>query len=473
MVINGGTIRTMSNDRSPDGGIDADSPILIHGGRLSAFGTRNDAADSDSRQPYMELSFAATLPAGSQVKLTDPSGETVWSAVLEKACQSVTLSVPELELDTAYQLYVDDVLQCWNGNAFGLGGPGGMMGQGPAGMEPPRDRDPGQRPEGLEPPDGTGVPAEGPDGGFPAGDRRPFGTEPPWDAAPDGMGRPGAKMGQDHRGTPPDFGGEEMPDGEGSTEFTLTQTVKSFSGVCDSAAAGKRRVSFTVAGPVRSGSETILPELTGVTASLEIDPSLVQITVTDDPSEDYAASCLLSEGLAAVNALLPTEEGSYRLTVAVVSGAEEFTGATQLTFRVGALPFVDVTETTSGYDAIRTLYQAGILQGTGPDTFSPDLTVTRAQAVTALARLAGAAPREGSAFSDVEPGAWYAAYVSWAEELGIVEGDGQGHFYPDQPVTARQMAQMLSRWQGGGEPASVSEDLLTRAQMAQMLVDAM
>lgn len=51
LTINGGTIWTMANETSPDGGIDADGAITINGGTLYAFGTRNDAADSDSAQP--------------------------------------------------------------------------------------------------------------------------------------------------------------------------------------------------------------------------------------------------------------------------------------------------------------------------------------------------------------------------------------------------------------------------------------
>ncbi|MNE53512.1 hypothetical protein D3C80_1482440 [compost metagenome] len=43
----------MANDRSPDGGIDADSDILINGGTVIALGTRNDASSSTSKQSFM------------------------------------------------------------------------------------------------------------------------------------------------------------------------------------------------------------------------------------------------------------------------------------------------------------------------------------------------------------------------------------------------------------------------------------
>ena len=41
-----------------------------------------------------------------------------------------------------------------------------------------------------------------------------------------------------------------------------------------------------------------------------------------------------------------------------------------------------------------------------------------------------------AAFEDVAPESWYAGYVGWAMEKGIVEGDGQGHFLPDTVVSA-------------------------------------
>ncbi len=383
LVINGGTVWTMSNDRSPDGGIDADSPILLNGGAVYAFGTRNDAASSDSSQPYMELSFASTLPVGSVIELKD-GDTTLWTATTQKTCQSVTLTTPELKLDTPYQLYVDGVLQCWSGNSFGMmGGRGGFGGQRPDGWERPADM--------PEPPDGfaelsggatpSGFPADMPE--LPDG-QRPDGFDP--SKKGDRRERPDGDFGGFGGDRNFSFGGQG--DSSGSTDFTLTAATKSFSGVCDSDASGKTRLSFDIQGATRVGRSTVLNAVTAITPSGDIDPALVQITVTDDPSEDYAASCLLSDGLDAVNALLPTDDGDYILTVAVVSGTEGFTGATQLSFTVGALPFVDVTESTDNYAAIKTLYQNGIIQGDGAGHFYPGDTIQSAHWQFMLDRLA-------------------------------------------------------------------------------------
>lgn len=368
LVINGGTVWTMSNDRSPDGGIDADSPILINGGTVSAFGTRNDAASSDSSQPYMELSFASTLPVGSVLEVKDGDGNVIWTATTQKTCQSVTLTAPELKLDTPYQVYVDGVLQCWSGSSFGMGRPGGFGdGQRPEGMtEPPEGFDPsqkGERPSDMpEPPEGFDPSQKG---------QRPEGTERPQGG---------------HGGFGGSFGGQG--DADGSTDFTLTAAQKSFSGVCDSSASGKTRLTFDIQGASRTSRATVLEQVTSITPSGDIDPADVQVTVTDDPSENYSASCRLSDGLDAVNALLPTADGDYTLTVAVAAGTEGFTGATQLSFTVGALPFVDVSESNAAYSAIKALYQNGIVHGDGAGHFYPDDLIQGAHWQLILERLA-------------------------------------------------------------------------------------
>lgn len=217
LVINGGTVTTMSNDRSADGGMDADRGILLGGGTLSAFGVRNDSIDSASKQPYLELSFAQPLTAGSVLKLTDRSGNVLWTATAQRSHQMVTLSAPALTLDTAYQLYVDDALQSWSGG--GQSRPGGMGGQRPEGMpEPPEGA--AQPPEDMpQPPQGTPPTGEAAPGGSQRPDEMP---EPPEGMAqpPQGGLGPGHGRPEDSRET-----------GEGSTDFTLTAQIKSFSGI--------------------------------------------------------------------------------------------------------------------------------------------------------------------------------------------------------------------------------------------------
>ena len=59
------------------------------------------------------------------------------------------------------------------------------------------------------------------------------------------------------------FGGQG--DADGSTDFTLTAQQKSFSGVCDSAASGKARITFDIQGSTRLGGSTALEQVTAIT----------------------------------------------------------------------------------------------------------------------------------------------------------------------------------------------------------------
>ena len=103
------------------------------------------------------------------------------------------------------------------------------------------------------------------------------------------------------------------------------------------------------------------------------------------------------------------------------------------------------------------------------------LSWASAQAITVLARLAGADAQESNAFSDVTANSWYSGYVGWAVENGIVQGDGQGHFLPDSNVTVEHMELMITRYAGANgidyTPSAASTGDLTRAGLAQMLME--
>lgn len=324
-------------------------------------------------------------------------------------------------------------------------------------------------PEGFGPGGPGGEPPEGFGPGGPGGEP-PEGMTPP-----EGMGQPPEGM------TPPEgFGpGQEQTDGEGSTEFIITPDTHYFSGISDSPdSSGKTLVSFTVNGGAGMSSVPTgqVPALADIKASVEDLPdSDVQITIVDVPSEDYAETCLLSDGADALAGILPVEDGDYQLTIAVVGSNQLYTGASQWSFTIGVLPFSDIAENSPFYDAVKFVYDAGLMNGTGDGLFSPNETVTRAQAITVLARLAQAEAEDSDLFSDVAPGSWYSGYVGWAAENAIVEGDGQGHFLPNQAVTGEHMALMLARYAENAEldytAENTSSQPLTRGELARMLME--
>lgn len=111
------------------------------------------------------------------------------------------------------------------------------------------------------------------------------------------------------------------------------------------------------------------------------------------------------------------------------------------------LPFADVADGTWYTDAVRYVYQHGLMTGTSEDRFSPDVTTNRAMLVTILYRLEGSpAVSGGVSFPDVAAGQWYADAVAWASANGIVNGYDNGSFGPDDTITRDQMATIFYRY---------------------------
>jgi len=64
----------------------------------------------------------------------------------------------------------------------------------------------------------------------------------------------------------------------------------------------------------------------------------------------------------------------------------------------------------------------------------------------AVARVAGLEKKEGLLmFSDVDESAWYAADVEYAAKLGLMTGDGNGNFRPNDAVTRAELAAVVTR----------------------------
>ena len=111
----------------------------------------------------------------------------------------------------------------------------------------------------------------------------------------------------------------------------------------------------------------------------------------------------------------------------------------------GANPFTDVSTSDYYYDAVLWAVANGVTSGTSADTFGPDAAVTRAQAVTFQWRAAGSPVVSGSSFDDVAADAYYANAVAWAVANGITSGTGGSNFSPDVVVSRAQAVTFLWR----------------------------
>ena len=125
----------------------------------------------------------------------------------------------------------------------------------------------------------------------------------------------------------------------------------------------------------------------------------------------------------------------------------ELTAAANSAFRsTWGNPFRDVAPGAWYEEAVRYVYEAGLMQGTTGTTFSPGRTSNRGQIAAILHRLEGS-PRAGTPpFTDVAADSYCADAVAWAEKNNIVRGFEDGTFRPEGRITRQQLAAILFRY---------------------------
>ena len=111
--------------------------------------------------------------------------------------------------------------------------------------------------------------------------------------------------------------------------------------------------------------------------------------------------------------------------------------------------FEDVAEDASFRDAVDLLVEYDVTTGTSSTTFSPNMTLSRAQASTFLWRFAGApAPNLDQTFDDVEEGSYYSEAVRWMLEHAITAGTSPTTFSPDASLTHAEVVTFIWRLAG-------------------------
>lgn len=101
-----------------------------------------------------------------------------------------------------------------------------------------------------------------------------------------------------------------------------------------------------------------------------------------------------------------------------------------------------------GLTYISFLSARGVAAGMGGNLFAPNDSLTRAQFVTFLARVANAdvSAAGTNQFTDVVSGSWYYPYVGWAYQNGITSGISATAFAPEMKITREQMAAFAIRF---------------------------
>ena len=97
---------------------------------------------------------------------------------------------------------------------------------------------------------------------------------------------------------------------------------------------------------------------------------------------------------------------------------------------------------------VNTLVDKGIIEGVGNNKFNPNGSLTRAECMVMLSRTILSADdinqyKGFTYFNDVAKGSWYAQYINWGYEVGVVSGVGENKFAPNKPVQRQELAVML------------------------------
>ena len=110
-------------------------------------------------------------------------------------------------------------------------------------------------------------------------------------------------------------------------------------------------------------------------------------------------------------------------------------------------------------EAIDVLSGVGVIKGDDKGNFNPTDNITRAEAAAIMYRIVTGDvddDRDGLHtgvvnFTDVKDGDWFAGYVGFCADRGIIKGDGDGMFRPHANVTGYEMLAMLLRAVGYGQ----------------------
>ncbi|WP_431811226.1 5'-nucleotidase C-terminal domain-containing protein [Lysinibacillus sp. FW12] len=144
-----------------------------------------------------------------------------------------------------------------------------------------------------------------------------------------------------------------------------------------------------------------------------------------------------------------------------------------------ASPFSDVKESHANFEAISTLYAAGIISGYPDGTFKPDTNVTRGQAAKMIAGALKLDTKdvENPNYKDIDVSNPYYGSIAALAGLEVITGYGDNTFRPNQTITHGDLAKILASIPTLPELESAKNhaatDKVTRGQLATLIAEAL
>jgi len=220
-------------------------------------------------------------------------------------------------------------------------------------------------------------------------------------------------------------------------------TFYGYSGTAAKVYANQKGFRFVECTPVSSISlsgNTTVNSAETITVNKSISPSNAYNKNLKWTSSNTSIATVDSNGVV-------TGKNKGTVTITATSRDGTFISATRkITVNLG-LPFNDVTGGAFYFPALKYMYTKGYITGTSKTTFSPNDNLSRAMLVTILWNMEGRPNINGvNKFSDVKNGAWYTSAIIWASNKGVVNGNKDGTFAPNNNITRQEVAVMLCNY---------------------------
>lgn len=176
---------------------------------------------------------------------------------------------------------------------------------------------------------------------------------------------------------------------------------------------------------------------------LDIAQQTFYINLEDAQSEDYVAA--FTELLEALPPSATLYQGAKSATWNEISPADL---ALELTLDYQSRTFADVAG-TEWDESVSTLGAYQMVSGYADGTFRPNGTITRAEFSAMVATAMDLEATGNVSFSDVSKDSWYYAPITAMASQGLIAGNGDGTFRPDDVISYQEMvaiAASVARW---------------------------
>ncbi len=229
--------------------------------------------------------------------------------------------------------------------------------------------------------------------------------------------------------------------------------------------------TITFYGYPSDGGSTTTPTSYGITVSAAENGAVkssnssaakdATVTITVTPGEGYVLDTLtVTDKNNNTVALTKVSDTQYTFKMPASAVTVKATFKKDEGTQPAALPFNDVSESEWFYEAVKYVYDKGMMNGVSDTSFAPYSNLTRGMIAQVLYNLEGKPAVSGSTYTDVAADQWYNDAVNWAAQKGIVTGYGDGTFGPMDNITREQMAAILYRYaQYKGYDVSAKGDL--------------